>query len=76
MLGGSYGHPEEERHACVPHQQYLAIVGRRVVETVGSILHNLFPRRIYVVVAEGFVLEDLHFVFAHNLNPLSEKSCR
>lgn len=27
----------------VPHLQYLAILGRRVVETVGSMLHHLFP---------------------------------
>lgn len=56
-----------------PHLQYLSVVGRRVVETVGSMLHNLFPRRIHAVTQEGFALKVLLFVLAHNLNLISEK---
>lgn len=57
----------------VPWLQYLAIVGRRVVETVGSMLHGLFPRRIHAVTQEGFVLKVLTFVLAHNIRLLAEK---
>nr|WP_232822397.1 transposase [Thermus sediminis] len=41
----------------VPWLQYLAIVGRRVVETVGGMLHAMFPRRIHAVTREGFVIK-------------------
>jgi hypothetical protein len=51
----------------------LAIVGRRVVETVGSMLHGLFPRRIHAVTQEGFVLKVLTFVLAHDIRLLAEK---
>lgn len=57
----------------VPHLQYLAILGRRVVETVGSMLHHLFPRRIHAVTAEGFVLKVLTFVLAHNIRLIANK---
>lgn len=57
----------------VPHLQYLAILGRRVVETVGSMLHHLFPRRIHAVTPEGFVLKVLLFVLAHDLRLIAEK---
>jgi len=55
----------------VPWLQYLAILGRRVVETVGSMLHGLFPRRIHAVAQEGFVLKVLSFVLAHNIRLLA-----
>jgi hypothetical protein len=54
----------------VPWLQYLAIVGRRVVETVGGMLHAMFPRRIHAVTQEGFVIKVLSFVLAHNLKLL------
>nr|WP_245606078.1 hypothetical protein [Thermus amyloliquefaciens] len=57
----------------VPHLQYLAILGRRVVETVGSMLHQLFPRRIHAVTAEGFVLKVFTFILAHNLRLIANK---
>jgi len=57
----------------VPYVQYLAIVGRRVVETVGSMLHHLFPRRIHAVTPEGFVLKVFLFVLAHNLRLIAQK---
>jgi len=57
----------------VPWLQYLAIVGRRVVETVGSMLHHLFPRRIHAVTPEGFVLKVFLFVLAHNLRLIAQK---
>nr|WP_252973353.1 transposase [Thermus thermophilus] len=57
----------------VPWLQYLAIVGRRVVETVGSMLHALFPRRIHAVTQKGFVIKVLSFILAHNLNLLVQE---
>jgi uncharacterized membrane-anchored protein len=56
----------------VPWLQYLAIVGRRVVETVGGMLHAMFPRRIHAVTQEGFVIKVLSFVLAHNLKLLTQ----
>jgi len=50
---------------CAPRLQYLAIVGRRVLETVGSMLHNPFPRRTHAVTQEGLVLKVLLLVLAH-----------
>ena len=58
----------------VPWLQYLAIVGRRVVETVGSRLHALFPRRIHAVTQEGFIIKVLSFVLAHNLSLMAQKT--
>ncbi|WP_027883452.1 IS982 family transposase, partial [Meiothermus rufus] len=46
---------------------YLAITQRRVVETVGSMLHALFPRRIHATTQEGFLIKVILFVLAHNL---------
>jgi hypothetical protein len=71
----------------VPWLQYLALLGRRVVETVGSRLlsvqpsgcpegnlpHTLFPRRIHAVRQEGFVLKVLTFVLAHDIRLIAEK---
>jgi hypothetical protein len=57
----------------VPWLQYLAIVGRRVVETVGGMLHAMFPRRIHAVTQEGFVIKVLSFVLAHNLKLLTQE---
>lgn len=51
----------------VPNLQYLALLGRRVVETARSMLHNLLPRRSHAVTAEGFVLKIFTFVLAHNI---------
>jgi hypothetical protein len=57
----------------VPWLQYLALVGRRVVETVGGMLHAMFPRRIHAVTQEGFVIKVLSFVLAHNLKLLTQE---
>ncbi|RTH02144.1 transposase [Thermus scotoductus] len=57
----------------LPWMQYLAIVGRRVVETVGGMLHAMFPRRIHAVTQEGFVIKVLTFVLAHNISLLTQK---
>ena len=57
----------------VPWLQYLAVVGRRVVETVGGMPHAMFPRRIHAVTQEGFAIKVLSFVLAHNLKLLTQE---
>ncbi|KHG64970.1 transposase [Thermus sp. 2.9] len=57
----------------VPWSQYLAILGRRVVETVGSMSRGLFPRRIHAVTQERFVLKVLSFVLVHNIRLLAQR---
>ncbi|GAA6761909.1 transposase family protein [Thermus hydrothermalis] len=57
----------------VPWPQYLAVVGRRVVETVGSTLHASFPRRVRAVTQEGFVMEVRSFVLAQNLGLMVQR---
>ena len=68
------------RKRYVPCSQYLPIVGRRLVETVGSMLPVLFPKRIHAVsqgqpiaYLGGFVLKVLTFVLAHNLRLMPQE---
>jgi len=63
----------ENSRRYVSWLQYLAIVGRRVVETVGGVLHAMFPRRIHAVTQEGFVIKVLTFVLVHNLSLMAQK---
>jgi hypothetical protein len=41
-----------------------------VVESVGSYLHSVLPRRVHAVTLDGFVLQRMCFVYAHNFNLL------
>ncbi|MFN3599691.1 MAG: IS982 family transposase, partial [Aquificaceae bacterium] len=50
--------------------QYLSIVKRRVVETVGSVINSLFPKRIHAVTLEGFISKVYLFVLAYNIDRL------
>ena len=51
-------------------RQYLAVVKRRFVESVGSCLHSLLPRRVHAVTLDGFMLKLVCFIYAHNFNLL------
>jgi hypothetical protein len=51
-------------------RQYLAVVKRRFVESVGSCLHSLLPRRVHAMTLDGFMLKRMCFVYAHNFNLL------
>jgi hypothetical protein len=51
-------------------RQYLAVVKRRFVESVGSCLHSLLPRRVHAVTLDGFMLKLMCFIYAHNFNLL------
>jgi hypothetical protein len=48
-------------------EQFLAILGRRIVETVGSSLTMLFPKRIHAVTLQGFIIKLMGFIMAHNV---------
>jgi hypothetical protein len=51
-------------------RQYLAVVKRRFVESVGSCLHSLLPCRVHAVTLDGFMLKLMCFIYAHNFNLL------
>lgn len=46
--------------------QFIAILGRKIIESVASALTELFPKRIHASTIKGFVLKVWGFVFAHN----------
>ena len=51
--------------------QFIAILGRKIIESVGSALTELFPKRIHATTLQGFVLKVWGFVFAHNCKLLA-----
>lgn len=51
--------------------QFIAILGRKIIESVGSALTELFPKRIHATTLKGFVLKVWGFVFAHNCKRLA-----
>ena len=51
-------------------RQYLAVVKRRFVGSVGLCLHSLLPRRVHAVTLDGFMLKRMCFIYAHNFNLL------
>jgi len=51
--------------------QWIAMQGRRIIESVGSALTELFPKRIHATTLQGFVLKVWGFIFAHNFRRLA-----
>jgi len=51
-------------------EQFIAKVERRFIETVGSCLKALFPRRIHAVTLEGFILKLKLFILSYNVQRL------
>lgn len=51
--------------------QFIATLGRKIVESVGSALTELFPKRIHATTLQGFVLKVWGFIFAHNFKRLA-----
>jgi hypothetical protein len=47
------------------------ILGRKIIESLGSALTELFPKRIHATTLKGFVLKVWGFVFAHNCKRLA-----
>nr|WP_245393672.1 hypothetical protein [Allomeiothermus silvanus] len=51
--------------------QWIALQGRGIIESVGSALTELFPKRIHATTLKGFVLKVWGFIFAHNFKRLA-----
>ncbi len=51
-------------------EQFIAKVERRFIETVGSCLKALFPRRIHAVTLKGFILKLRLFILSYNVQQL------
>ncbi|WP_243455303.1 hypothetical protein [Meiothermus sp. CFH 77666] len=51
--------------------QWIAQQGRKIIESVGSALTELFPKRIHATTLQGFVLKVWGFIFAHNFRRLA-----
>jgi hypothetical protein len=51
--------------------QFIATLGRKIIESVGSALTELFPKRIHATTLQGFVLKVWGFIFAHNFRRLA-----
>ncbi|GAO74406.1 IS982 family transposase [Meiothermus ruber] len=54
-----------------PPGQFIATVGRKIIESVGAALTELFPKRIHATTLQGFVLKVWGFIFAHNFRRLA-----
>lgn len=51
-----------------PWVEYLQFHGRKMVETAGSLITQLFPKSIHAVTPQGFELKVFLFVLAYSLN--------
>ena len=51
-------------------KQLIAQVGRRFIETVGSGVNALFPKKIHAVTLEGFIMKIKLFVLSYNIQKL------
>jgi len=51
-------------------KQFVARVERRLIETVGSCIKALFPRKIHAVTLEGFIMKLKLFVLSYNVQRL------
>ena len=51
-------------------KQFIAQVERKFVETVGSCLNALFPKKIHAVTLEGFIMKVKLFVLSYNVQRL------
>nr|WP_276957689.1 hypothetical protein [Allomeiothermus silvanus] len=51
--------------------QFIAILGRKIIESLGCALTELFPKRIHASTLRGFALKVWGFVFAHNCKRLA-----
>ncbi len=51
--------------ACL---EYLERLGRKPIETTGSLISCLFPKSIHATTAPGFELKVFLFVLAYSIN--------
>jgi hypothetical protein len=53
-----------------PHLAFLKNSYKKRIETTFSGIKNFFPKKIYAVTAQGFMLKIILFIFAYTLNQL------
>jgi len=51
-------------------KQFVARVERRFIETVGSCIKALFPKKIHAVILESFIMKLKLFVMSYNVQRL------
>jgi hypothetical protein len=51
--------------------QFIATLGRKIIESVGSALTELFPKPIHATTLKGFMLKVWGFIFAYNCRRLA-----
>lgn len=56
------------KRAVPPYVAYLQNRGRKIVETVGSLIERLLPKHIHAVTAPGFELKVMLFVLACSIS--------
>ena len=56
-----------------PLKQFIAKVSRKFIETIGSCLNGLFPKKIHAVTLHGFLLKLTLFVLSFNIQQLIKK---
>lgn len=56
-----------------PFKQFIAKMSRKFIETIGSCLNGLFPKKIHAVTLDGFLLKLTLFVLSFNLQQLIKK---
>ena len=54
-------------------KQFIAKASRKFIETIGSCLNGLFPKKIYAVTLHGFLLKLTLFVLSFNIQQLVKK---
>jgi hypothetical protein len=63
--------PMRKKHTKRPSSAslaYLQAVGRKHVETAGSLIERLLPKSIHAVTAKGFTLKVFLFVLAYSFS--------
>jgi hypothetical protein len=59
---------KNSKRAVSASMAYLQAVGRKQVETAGSLVERLLPKSIHAVTAEGFTLKVFLFVLAYSFS--------
>ncbi len=59
---------KNSRRAVSPAEAYLQARGRKIVETVGSLVNRLLPKSIHAVTSRGFELKVVLFVLAYSVS--------
>ncbi len=61
---------EIEGIKLMPNEQFISKFNRRFIETIGSCINALFPKKIHAVTLEGFIMKIRLFVLSYNVRYL------